>query len=69
MEANGRLSLHKIPKGNVDKDKNVYSFKDMLKNYPRKLMSKLIHERILLISSIPAGQRVSQKESLAITLV
>jgi long-chain acyl-CoA synthetase len=27
----------KIPKGNVDKDKNVYSFKDMLKNSPKKI--------------------------------
>src|SRR5512136_624044 len=27
----------KIPKGNVDKDKNVYSFKDMLKNPPKKM--------------------------------
>jgi long-chain acyl-CoA synthetase len=27
----------KIPKGNLDKDKNVYSFKDMLKNSPKKI--------------------------------
>jgi long-chain acyl-CoA synthetase len=27
----------KIPVGNVDKDKNVYSFRDMLKNSPRKI--------------------------------
>jgi len=27
----------KVPKGNVDKDQNVYSFKDMLKNPPRKI--------------------------------
>jgi long-chain acyl-CoA synthetase len=27
----------KVPKGNVDKDKNVYSFKDMLKNSPKKI--------------------------------
>ncbi len=27
----------KVPKGNVDKDRNVYSFKDMLKNSPKKI--------------------------------
>ena len=27
----------KVPKGNVDKDKNVYFFKDMLKNSPKKI--------------------------------
>jgi long-chain acyl-CoA synthetase len=27
----------KIPVGNIDKDKNVYSFKDMLKNSPKKM--------------------------------
>jgi long-chain acyl-CoA synthetase len=27
----------KVPKGNVDKDKNVYSFKDMLKTSPKKI--------------------------------
>ncbi len=27
----------KIPKGNVDKDKNVYSFKDMLRNPPKRI--------------------------------
>jgi long-chain acyl-CoA synthetase len=27
----------KVPKGNVDKDKNVYSFKDMLRNPPKRI--------------------------------